>query len=123
MELKWIMVVEDSADMREIYKDIFAGEVGYQVEYFSQAERGLERLRAGQAYDLIILDIIMEPLPGDSFFVRVRKELNMETVPVLVVTVLDEKILGRLHELGQFSYLQKPITKQSLLGKVAGLVC
>jgi CheY-like chemotaxis protein len=122
MALKRIMVVEDSVDMKEIYQDIFSGEGGYQVEYFSLAEEGLARLRAGERYDLIIVDIIMEPMPGDSFFVRLRKELNLETVPVLVATVLDEKILGRLHEIGQFGYLQKPITKELLLAKIAQLV-
>lgn len=116
-KLRKILIVEDDKDMQEIYRDIFRDESNYEIELESDPLDGLKKTKQ-KAYDLIILDIIMDPIPGDSFFVYLRDEDKIKHIPILVVSILGEDSLELLKRLGQTDFLKKPIKKEELMKKI-----
>ncbi|MFC1593939.1 response regulator [Candidatus Omnitrophota bacterium] len=121
-EIKNILIVEDEHDMQEMYKLFFAKMSDrYTVDIESKADTALKRTRKKE-YDLIILDIIMEPMSGDAFFMRARDAINTTLTPILVVSVLDPASLKELKKINHVSFLQKPITKEQLFAKLEELL-
>ncbi|MFA4874193.1 MAG: response regulator [bacterium] len=108
-----ILVVEDNPDMLEIYTNMFKGESRFEVDMLSDAMHALRRLE-DKKYDLVILDIIMEPLTGESFFVYLRGNAKTMHLPVVVVSVLEPHTLDALKRLNHSTILQKPIHKDEL---------
>lgn len=119
--MKRILIVEDEKDMQEIYADMFRNQKNYSVDIVDGALTAARKLNEGD-YDLIILDIIMSPIAGDSFFVYLRSGKNTEDIPVLVVSVLGDEILDKLKQIDHAHFIQKPITKEQLLEKVDSLL-
>jgi CheY-like chemotaxis protein len=116
--MKRLLIVEDDSGMQEIYRDIFGeAEDRYAYEIVGSAEQGLKRL-GESGFDLIILDIIMQPLAGDSFFVYVRENLKLRHVPIIVVSVLDPQLLENLKTMKNVGFLQKPIARARLIEKI-----
>jgi DNA-binding NtrC family response regulator len=56
-----ILIVDDNEDMLELYAGMFRDEERFSIDMMSDAMKALRRL-GEKDYDLIILDIIMEPL-------------------------------------------------------------
>lgn len=119
--MKRIMIVEDDKDMQEIYRVMFDRESNYSMAIFEDAEEALKHLRE-EKFDLVVLDIIMEPMTGDSFFVHARNDVKMRRIPIIVVSVLKKNTLEFLATLGNFHYLQKPITKTELFAKIDSIL-
>ncbi len=125
--MKNILILEDDKDMQGMYKIFFSDqEKKYTIEIENDATVALKRLKE-KPFDLIILDIIMEPMFGDSFFLYLRSDEGTMRIPVLVVSVLSPDTLGRLKKIDnvdavnkpvRLSFLQKPITKQQLLKEI-----
>ncbi len=121
--MKRIMIVEDSRDMQEIYKDIFSDKAKeYEIELMANAEAAYERVLKG-GYDLIILDVIMDSMDGNAFYIllRLQEDKQVKNIPVLVVSVLNPDDLGIFKSSSNVDFLQKPITKQQLFGKIEEL--
>jgi len=121
-KIKQILVVEDDKDTQELYKIYFGDQTKkYKVEIIGTVEEATKRL-AEKAYDLLILDIIMEPVPGDSLFVYVRSVKETRNIPILVVSVLNPDNLWNLKAIDGARFLQKPVTKQKLLSEVKNIL-
>ena len=116
---KRILIVEDDEDMLEIYRNMFDKKKDkYQIETVTDARLGFKKLEEGE-FDLVILDIIMEPMPGDTFFLCVRNDKKLRNVPVIVVSVLDPNdMIGQFKKVNHVGFLQKPITEDQLFEKV-----
>ena len=107
--MKRILVVEDDREMINIYKDIFAGTASeFSIDYESNAPAGLSRLERND-YDLIILDIIMEPMTGDSFFLYARNKEKSKNTPILIVSVLSRELLEALRKMNHVRFVKKPL--------------
>jgi len=79
--------------------------------------QALKRLEEN-TYDLVILDIIMEPMTGDSFFVYVRNNPATAHLPVIMVSVVSPASLEKLKAFGHVSFLHKPITQRQLFDEI-----
>ena len=118
VKVKKILVVEDDREMQELYKYFFRGQENkYSIQLENNAERALEKTKK-EKFDLIILDIIMEPMSGDSFFIYLRGDKKNKTTPVLVVSVLRPDTLQELKKINHINFVQKPITKELLMQKL-----
>lgn len=116
--MKNILIIEDDKDMHRIYEDMFKTEgKKYKIEILDDATIALKRLKE-EKYDLVILDIIMEPMSGDSFFVYLRENIKTTDIPVLIVSVLSPDTLVQLKKINHVQFFQKPITKEQLLKKI-----
>ena len=122
-KVKQILIVEDEEDMQEIYKSMFAGRKDrYAVDTVGDARVGFKKMEEEQ-YDLVILDIIMEPMPGDTLFLCVRNDKKLKNVPVLIVSVLSPNDMeDQFRKVDHVEFLQKPITEEQLFEKIDSLL-
>jgi len=119
---KKILIVEDDKDMQEIYRDFFTSRKNnYTIDIEGKANAGLRRLTE-QPYDLVILDIIMEPIPGDTFYACARSYNKTQNIPILVVSVLKAESLSNLKKINHVHFLQKPITEDQLFAKIDAIL-
>lgn len=112
-----ILIVDDNEDMLEIYDTMFRGEDRYEIDLMKDAMQALRKLGEND-YDLIILDIIMEPLTGESFFVYLRSDERTMHIPVIAVTVLEPEMLETIRKVDNSTILQKPIRKEDLMSSI-----
>ena len=116
-----ILVVEDSALMRQLYRAVLASE-GAEIVY---AENGAEALDCAAQHpdvELFIVDINMPQMDGLEFLRRLRGELGMSAAPALVVsTEAEEEDHRAAIEAGASGYLKKPWTPPDLLAAVRAL--
>ena len=116
--MKRILIIEDDENMNLIYKRMFKDHTDrYEIEFESNAEIASETIEE-KNYDLIILDIIMEPMSGVSFYGNLRLVKNILSLPVLIVSVLSPEIFDGLKEINNVKSLKKPITEEQLIGKI-----
>jgi DNA-binding response OmpR family regulator len=115
---KSILIIDDESAMHEIYKDVFRESLNkYEIEIQTNGVIALEWLKEGKV-DLVILDVIMEPLPGDSFLVCLRNDKKTKDIPVIVVSVLDHSALGALKRINNVQIVHKPFKKEVLLENI-----
>jgi len=119
--MKRILIVEDEKDMQDVYKELFQDQDKYEIDVEGGTMPALRKV-SSKNYDLIILDIIMEPIAGDSFFVYLRSDERTAKIPVLVVSVLGSDIMEKLRRVDHAHYLQKPINKKRLFDKLEDIL-
>ncbi len=116
-----ILVVEDEQHLANGLRFNLEAEQ-YEVDVVDNGEEALERFAAdGQAYDLVILDLM---LPGiDGFGVATELRRTRRFVPVLMLTARgrSEDVL-RGFGAGADDYLPKPFELPILLSRVRGLL-
>lgn len=118
--LPQVLVVDDNADMRMYIRDII--DESYAV---TEAANGIEGFEAACASipDLIITDIMMEPVNGIEFCKNLKTDERTSHIPVIMLTALsgsDEKIKGL--ETGADDYITKPFRHQEILVRVQNLI-
>ncbi|MFK3781586.1 response regulator [Agrobacterium sp. NPDC089420] len=113
-----ILVVEDDHEIAQMLLAML-GDAGYQV---TSAMSGVEMDQALQEreFNLILLDAMLPDEDGFSICRRVRDRL---TIPILMLTSLNEdidRILGL--ELGADDYVTKPFNSRELLARIKSLL-
>ncbi len=109
-----ILIVEDDLSVSEMIKDYLEKE-GYEVTAAFEGEEGMQKFQ-NDAFDLIILDIMMPKLNGIEVMKQIRRD---SSVPILIVSAKDtdvEKVLGL--ELGADDYIAKPFAMIELSARV-----
>jgi two-component system chemotaxis sensor kinase CheA len=84
-----ILVVDDSITTRLLEKSILEAH-GYQVRVAVDGIEALAQLRAEKA-DLVISDIQMPRLDGFGLLEAMKKDRNLERIPVIVVSSLETR--------------------------------
>lgn len=83
---KHILIVEDAQDIADSMQDLLTAE-GYAVTCASTGRKALERLRAQpELPDLILLDLMMPDMDGQTFRAEQRKDPRLARVPVVLMT-------------------------------------
>lgn len=109
-----ILLIEDEQPIRRFLRAALVHE-GYRVNESEMGEQGL-RLAASQPPDLILLDLGLPDLDGQSVLARLREWF---TAPILVLSARDQepqKIMALDH--GADDYVTKPFGVGELLARV-----
>jgi signal transduction histidine kinase/DNA-binding response OmpR family regulator len=106
-----VLVIDDDPTAREMLARMLARE-GYRVLTAASGRDGL-RLAAEQRPDAITLDIMMAGMDGWSVLSQLKSDPELARIPVVVVTVVDNRNLG--FALGASDYLTKPIDRERLI--------
>ena len=112
---KRILLVEDEPGLVLTLTDRLARE-GYAVESSTDGESGLERA-AGEAFDLVLLDVMLPRLGGFDVLKELRRR-NVET-PVIMLTArgqVVDRVVGL--KLGADDYVTKPFEMVELLARI-----
>ena len=114
-----ILVVDDDLRLRELLKR-YLTEQGYTVNVAADAE-SMNRLRARERYDLLVLDLMM---PGeDGLAICRRLRAGADTTPIIMLTAKGDeidRIVGL--EMGADDYLPKPFNPRELLARIQAVL-
>ena len=115
---KKILIVEDSADSRELLV-LCVRRLGFDVW---AARDGIEALMLAAAVhpDLIIMDISMPRMNGLQAMVRFKNDPATRNIPVVITTAhVQRSLIDRAVEVGALDVLIKPLDFTNL-GKTLG---
>ena len=114
-----ILVVDDEPGMRKSLAMMLRRE-GYDVAETASVAEALGRLK-GEEYDLVIADLMMEPLNGLDLLALIRRYRS--ACPVIIMTAFGTpEARAEAAALGAVDFIEKPIEAQRLIGRVRGLV-
>lgn len=121
MSQKKILLVEDEAPLLKLLEK-YLSRLGFEVESHSTSTEALSRFEAAPSqYDLVVADLGMPDIPGDSLLTRM-----LETRPDLKILICSgspffiEKLPESLQR--QVSFLQKPFVPKMLTEAVERLL-
>jgi class 3 adenylate cyclase len=91
---------------------------GHTVAFAEHGAEALERLR-GQAFDLMLLDVLMPELDGYGVLEELQRDPHLRDIPVVVTSALDElDSVVRCLEMGAEDYLTKPVNPVLLNARI-----
>lgn len=109
-----ILTVEDHQDIQQLLADVLSAE--YEI---AQAFDGTQALRLFNTFapDLVLLDLMLPNITGESVLKTIRKT---SAVPVIVLTAIQDKprTVALLQE-GANDYVTKPFDIDELLARIA----
>lgn len=117
---KNILIVEDSYTSFLLLAETLRFE-GFESRLASDVKEALTLVRK-QTPDLILLDLNMPEITGYDFL-RMRSELHISDVPIIVISALDSpESISKTRELGAADFISKPINLKLVVEKVKSLI-
>ncbi len=117
---KTILIVEDSYTSFLLLAETLRFE-GYETELASDVKEALN-LISKKIPDLILLDLNMPEITGYDFL-KMRDQLNIGDVPIIVISALDTpESISLTKELGASDFIPKPISLSLVVDKVKSLI-
>jgi len=113
-----ILLVEDEDSVRIVAERALA-RAGYEVTAASDGEEGLELVKLGRQYDLVLSDVVMPIMDGPTMGREIRA-FN-PTMPLLFMSGYAEEQLRKEIGIADVHFLPKPFSVQQITEKV-GLV-
>jgi len=110
-QLGTVLVIDDDPAVRDLLRRILAAE-GFDVATAVDGQQGLERARALRPM-AITLDVLMPRLDGWSMMSALQADPALASIPVIVVSVVDQRNLGAA--LGASAFVPKPVERGRLL--------
>ena len=114
-----ILLAEDHAELAET-TGAYLEACGHRVDYAADGLVAVH-LAVTQAYDVIVLDIMLPGMDGFAICERLRKDARIAT-PVIMLTArgqLEDKLTG--FEAGADDYLVKPFDMPELVARIEAL--
>lgn len=121
---KRLLIVDDSPVMRSFVRRSIEI-AGLPVSRWLEAAHGAEALErlAEERVDLVLTDLNMPVLDGESLLRRMRGDERLSAVPVVVVsTDGTEQRMARLLALGARGYVRKPFPPEQLCAVLGGVL-
>ncbi len=106
-----VLVIDDDAVVRDILESTLT-KAGFGVVCASSGREGLRLARELQPI-AITLDVLMPEMDGWSVLSALKSAQETENIPVVIVTIIDDKQLG--FTLGAAEFMTKPIDRNKLI--------
>jgi len=119
--MKRILIIEDDKDIVELVRYNLERE-GFHVTTAGDGVTGLAQIKKFPP-DLLVLDLMLPRLPGLEVFKEIRRDQQLNKLPVLMLTARGEeadRVLGL--ELGADDYVTKPFSPRELAARVKALL-
>jgi two-component system chemotaxis response regulator CheY len=118
--MKNILVIDDSASMRELLKAALTS-ADYAVTLAADGDEGLEHALA-QHFDLVLTDQYMPRMSGLALIGRLRANRAYADTPILVLTTeSDETFKAAVRDAGATGWIEKPVDPEVLVDLVGAL--
>ncbi len=114
---KKVLVVDDNKLNIKVATKVLE-KFGFEITSSESGADCLEKIRSGNYYDLILMDIMMPEMSGEETLQKLREDPSFN-VPVLALTA--DAIVGareKYLEEGFIDYLAKPFTKEEMEEKL-----
>ena len=111
-----ILLVEDEDTVRAVAERALTRQ-GYEVTSACDGEEGLEYVRLGRRYDLVVSDVVMPVMDGPAMAKEIRT--LVPDLPVLFMSGYAEEQLRNEIDLEKMYFIPKPFSVQQITDKVA----
>jgi two-component system cell cycle sensor histidine kinase/response regulator CckA len=111
-----ILLVEDEDSVRAVAERALTRQ-GYEVTSAADGEEGLEYVRLGRRYDLVVSDVVMPVMDGPAMAKQIRA--LVPDLPVLFMSGYAEEQLRNEIDLENMHFIPKPFSVQQITDKVA----
>lgn len=118
---KTVMIVDDSASLRQVVKIALTG-AGYEVVEACDGKDALAKL-AGRKLNLIISDVNMPNMDGIELVKAVKQSADHKFTPIIMLTTEGadaKKQQGQ--QAGAKAWIVKPFQPEQLMGAVSKLI-
>ncbi len=114
-----VLVVDDERINRELLRGILK-RAGYDTILANSGEEALAIIRGTAAIDLVLLDVVMEPMSGFAVLKEIRQHYLDTELPVVMVTAESERktIISAFRD-GANDYVTKPLDPEITLARVS----
>jgi two-component system response regulator ResD len=114
---KSVLIVDDESRIRRMIAG-YLREYGYIILEASDGKEALEIMN-NRSVDLVILDLMMPRLDGESFLKQVRVQSNVYIIILTAKTGEDSQVHG--YAIGADDFVEKPFSCKALASKVAAV--
>ncbi|HEV7861012.1 MAG TPA: response regulator [Pyrinomonadaceae bacterium] len=115
-----ILVVEDTADTREILH-LYLTREGFDVSIAADGGEGLYMALANHP-DLIVTDITMPKMDGVQMIKQIRNEPELALTPIIAMTAYGKGFCEDAIEAGATDTIQKPFEFGPFIAQVRSLL-
>ena len=119
MKLRKILIIDDEFPVGYLIKINLEAE-GYQTTLALSGEEGLEKAKTSPP-DLITLDVLMPEMDGFQVLETLKTDERLNSIPVIMISVINEIRKKRGLKMGATDYLVKPIDFDNLLNRIRRL--
>jgi DNA-binding response OmpR family regulator len=119
MKLRKILIIEDDFPVGYLIKINLEAE-GYVAVLALSGEEGLEKAKASPP-DLITLDVLMPEMDGFEVLETLKKDEALNSIPVMMISVVNGIRRKRGMKMGAADYLFKPVDFDNLLDRMRSL--
>ena len=112
------MIVEDEKGFQDLYKVMFE-DSSYDIIYVFDSDEAMEKLDEHKP-DLIILDLLLNMVTGDLFFLYLESIPKYADIPVIIISAFPQSKYKGLKKVDpNLVYIEKPyLTEKILLEEV-----
>lgn len=111
-----ILLVEDEDMVRAVAERALARQ-GYEIVTASDGDEGLELVRTGEKFDIVVSDVVMPAMDGPAMAREIRK--LQPRLPILFMSGYAEEHLRNQIDIEAMHFMAKPFSVQQIADKVA----
>ena len=114
---KSIMIVEDDQVFHDIYAEMLE-DTDYRLIHAYDGDEALSKLEQEKP-DLIILDIVMDMVTGDTFLLYLKSMPECADIPVIIISSQSKRDYKSLKDVDpNIIFLDKIVTKEKLIEEI-----
>lgn len=124
-----ILIIDDDYDGAVTLKALLMSQEGYTIDIAYNGKLGLDMMKAGPDYDLLILDIMMPEFSGIDVCKAMYKDEQLRKIPVLLASALPinsnelEELLDEFKSLVVVKgSIEKPFVLENILAEIKKIV-
>ncbi|WP_437733341.1 DUF4388 domain-containing protein [Sorangium sp. So ce1335] len=115
-----VLVVDDSPTILKVVSAILARH-GFEPVVARDGLAGIELIKKGPKYDVVLLDFVMPRMNGYAFCRELRSNPAHRTVPVVLMSAKGDKIRGQfVQQTGAVDAITKPFDARALVAVIEG---
>ena len=115
-----ILVVEDAADLRNLYKMVFRRKP-YGLHLAASGEEALEILEREPDIRVVLLDLTLPGISGEELLKQARQKPELQSLKVIVMSGWDD-LQQRADAMGADGFARKPAVLPDLEKQVEQLL-
>jgi signal transduction histidine kinase len=112
-----ILIVDDFVSNIQVLANMLSP-YGYEIEFSTNGQEALDWLKI-EAFDLILLDIMMPDMDGYEVCTRLKENPVTRDIPVIFITAkTDQDSIKKGFQVGAVDYILKPYHESELIERV-----
>ncbi len=114
---KTIMIVEDDQNFHDLYSEMLE-DTDFRLIHAYDGDEALSKLEQ-EIPDLIILDIVMNMVTGDTFLLYLKGMPECADIPVIIISSQPKRDYKSLKDVEpNLIFLDKTVTKEKLIEEI-----